>query len=303
MILSTALKNTHLASGEFEVMEDIYSKRIKSDILIIGSSRAWTHFNSQLLEEKTGESVYNLGIDGHTFRLQLLRYNEFILHNKPPKKVILSIEAATFEQRDLLYQGEQFLPYMLYNDSIQKYLKAYNAFNDIDYRIPLIRYIGQDQVLKTILTNFIHSSSPQEMYRYKGFHGQDRAWNDDFQKAKKEKPVYNIKTDKEIINLFCEFIADCQSQNIQVFLVYSPEYIDGQNYIRNRAEMMNIFDSIAITYKVPLIDYSDDPIVFEKRYFYNANHMNYQGANLFSDKLADTLINITHGIQKNNRRS
>jgi hypothetical protein len=294
--LSTLLKKTHVKTGEFEVSEDIYLHKIKSDLIIIGSSRAWTHFDSEILEKELKNATYNLGIDGHKFRLQLLRYQEFIKHNPAPKEIILSIEATSFEKRNVLYKGEQFLPYMLNNDSIQKYLKTYDGFENSDFKIPLIRYIGQDQVTRIILMNLIQNLQGKGNYRIKGYRGQDKTWNNDFEKAKKENPDYVIEIDREVISIFCDFIASCKAKNIAVYMVYSPEYIEGQNYVINRAKMMTIFDSIANQYEIPLIDYSNHPISFDKQYFYNASHMNITGAKLFSQDLGKKLLKINDSL-------
>lgn len=296
LLLSNLLKNTHVKSGEFEVSEDIYQHKIKSDLIIIGSSRAWTHFDSEILEKELGNTTYNLGIDGHKFRLQLLRYQEFIKNNPAPKEIILSIEATSFEKRNVLYKGEQFLPYMLNNDSIQKYLESYDGFDNIDFKVPLIRYIGQDQVTRILLMNLIQNLQGKGNYRTKGYRGQEKTWNNDFEIAKKENPDYEIEIDREVISIFCDFIESCQDENINTYLVYSPEYIEGQHYVKNRAEMMNIFDSIADEYKIPLIDYSNHPISFDKQYFYNASHMNIRGATLFSQDLGKKLLKLNDSL-------
>ena len=55
-----------------------------------------------------------------------------------------------------------------------------------------------------------------------------------------ETTDYEIEIDREVISIFCDFIESCQDENINTYLVYSPEYIEGQHYVKNRAEMMNI---------------------------------------------------------------
>jgi hypothetical protein len=97
------------------------------------------------------------------------------------------------------------------------------------------------------------------------------------------------KIDKESVILFEKFIVDSKKRNIPIIFVYTPEYIEGQHFVSNRAEIMALYKKIAIQYNIPFIDYSSDPMCFNKDYFYNAEHLNLKGANLFSSKLATDL--------------
>lgn len=67
--------------------------RIKADVLIIGSSRAAHHYNSKIMQEALGMSVYNAGSDGMG-----LMYGSCILNSTlkrcKPKIVILELSDA-----------------------------------------------------------------------------------------------------------------------------------------------------------------------------------------------------------------
>src|SRR5690606_33484347 len=109
------LKQSNYYKGEFEVMNDIYDGEAKTDVAVYGSSRAWVHFNSQILADELGMSVYNFGIDGHNFWLQYWRHLELIKYCGKPKYIIMAVDALSLERRDDLYNADQFLPYMLWN--------------------------------------------------------------------------------------------------------------------------------------------------------------------------------------------
>ena len=56
---------------------------------------------------------------------------------------------------------------------------------------------------------------------------------------------------------------------------------------------MNIYINIfQKKYDIPLIDYSSYSTCLSKDYFYNAEHLNLTGTNLFSEKLAYDLKKI-----------
>ena len=81
-----------------------------------------------------------------------------------------------------------------------------------------------------------------------------------------------------------------------MIFVYTPEHIEGQHFVSNRAEIMAFYKKIADKYNIPFIDYSADSMCYNKDYFYNSEHLNLKGANMFSQKLASDLKKIIKTI-------
>ena len=52
---------------------------------------------------------------------------------------------------------------------------------------------------------------------------------------------------------------------------------------------MNLYSHYSKKYQIPCYDYSNDTICFQKKYFYNASHLNRKGAELFTHQLVNTL--------------
>ena len=71
--------------------------------------------------------------------------------------------------------------------------------------------------------------------------------------------------------------------------MYAPEHITGQDFVKNRSEIIQIFEDAARTYTIPFLDYSNDSMNQHKKYFYNASHLNKKGAELFSRQLTQDL--------------
>ena len=120
----------------------------------------------------------------------------------------------------------------------------------------------------------------------------DRKWNQDFQAAKDSLGKYVAKLDSNSILLLEKFILECKDLNIDLVFVYTPEYIDGQRFVKNRKEVLNIFKEFSITYNLKFLDYSHDSICLNKNLFYNASHLNKKGADVFSKKFASDLKKI-----------
>jgi hypothetical protein len=289
IFISTNLKKLNQYAGkEYSTWNDIFDGKINSDLLIYGSSRACQNFDPSMISDSLHISSYNLGIEGHNFFLQYLRHTILLKNNKKPKAIILSVDMFTLQKRKDLYNLEQFLPYMLWNKEIKGGTINYEGFVSMEYEIPLIRYYGQTKTLEKT-TRLILGNLSNPVKKIKGFKAKNLFWNSDFDKAKLTMKKYEVKLNYETLLLFERFITECKSQNIKLIFVYSPEYIEGQKFIKNRGEIMSIYSKFSKQYHIPFYDYSKDTISFQKKYFYNTNHLNLIGTELFTARLIDSL--------------
>ncbi len=295
IFISNQLKQSHNLSGEYEVLSDLYGGHANCDIAIYGSSRAWVHINPQILEDSLGVSAYNFGIDGHNFWLSYLRHLDLLKYNDKPKQIIMSVDIFALQKRSNLYQMEQFLPFMLWNGNIRKYTSTYIGYNILDYFIPLKRYFGQKTILKEC-SAIARNKNPFNEFRTKGYAGMNRTWNSDLEKAQSMQDKFQVHMHQESIELFERFINECKEDNIDLVLVYTPEYIEGQNFIANRNDILDIFKNFAEEYGLLYLDYSDHEMCLNRDYFYNASHLNKEGAELFTRVLAEDLLAHTPEI-------
>lgn len=194
----------------------------------------------------------------------------------------------TLVKRDDLYQPDQFLPYMLWNKNITNYTKSYLGYSTLDYYIPLLRFAGKFGAIKSGIKYGI-VEKPIKHYRDKGYKGMDRIWNSDLDEAKENIKSLNINIDQKSLKLFEQFIKECISTNTMLILVYTPEYIEGQNFVSNRKEVIDIYANLAKKYNILFLDYSGDNMCKNKNLFYNSSHLNKEGAEIFSKKLAKDL--------------
>lgn len=276
-------KSNSFAEKEYSTWNAIIDGKVNSDIVIYGSSRAWKHINPTMINKSLNVSTYNLGIDGHNFWLQYLRHSLLLENNTRPKLIILSLDVFTLQKVDDLYNLEQFLPYMLWNTKIKDATISYNGYNLMDYNIPLIRYFGRGNAIQTSM------KGKSQVERIKGYQGQNQQWNNDFDKAKSVMKNYEKSLDTASIILFEKFLKECRNKKIKIIFVYSPEYIKGQKFIKNRSQIISLYKKMSNKYNIPFYNYSNDPLCFKKKYFYNATHLNKTGAEIFTKKLIDSL--------------
>lgn len=288
LIISNLISNSEdYALGETKVWNDIYNGNVNSELVVYGSSRAWVQFNSQILADELNQSTYNLGVDGHNFKLQYFRHKELLRFNTKPKKIIMSVDIFSLKFQDELYNQQQFLPFMLWNENIKDYLSKYIGFSVYDFYIPLFRYKGSLSTFKTIIYNLL--GKEPEFRRIKGYRAVEEQWNNDFYNAKSKNDFYEIKIDSTTSNLFESFIRECKNEKIELILVFSPEYIEGQNYVKNRVELITKYQNFAKKYNLLFLDYSNNPICLEKKYYYNAQHLNKDGSEAFTKQLIKDL--------------
>ncbi len=278
-----------LRSGDYIQWNDIRSGAAAADILVQGSSRAWTGFSPVIIGQATGMSVYNLGVDGYPLDMQLARYAMYREYNPKPKVIVQTLDVFGLVVRDKIYRPAQFLPYVG-EPYLRQNLSRYDYFHWYDYHLPLVRYRGDPGRVRLglfQLAGLYHSTSK----RVAGYQGQDRTWDpkplEDFVAANPNGTSYMI--DPAVEAGLDAMLERCSEEGVFVVFVYPPEYIRAQPVTTNRAEIMGTYQRLAAKYGFPFLDYSSDPICLDTKYFYNSQHMNTLGAETFSTEFAAEL--------------
>jgi hypothetical protein len=286
--LSRNLKK--LNSGESPVWRDIFEGKINSDIVIYGSSRAWQHIDPQALTDSLHYRAYNIGMQAYPFEMQYLRHQLLLKYNKKPKLIIHSLDFLTFQKRADLYDPAQFLPYMLWDTLVKKHTINYLGYTAFDYTLPLARYYGKTAPIHQAIS-LSSALAPNPPDRVRGYKGTGLEFTDAFAEGKAGMKTYTIKFDSATIRMFDDYLASCRRNNISVLFVYTPEYITGQRYVSNRAKLFALINKFSVKYHIPLYNYSKDTMCYQQKYFYNAEHLNAPGSDMFSKKFAAELKN------------
>ena len=283
-------KSGTFVTGEYQIWNDIYNEKINQDILLYGASRA-IYLNPSTFEDSLKTTCYNLGINGLGFSHIYLRHRELIKHNKWPKYIILSLDSFSLMKGVNLFNSDQFLPYMLGNENFRQYLKKVNKFTIFDYYVPLIRYYGRRKAIQEA----VKCSQPYYVnipLRHKGYMVLEMDWTDDLSIAQDSLGQMQVVNDHSSLALFDKFLKECKNHNTQVVFVNTPEYIEGQLFIKNRKEIISTYAMFSEKYDILFLDYSNDKMCYNRDYFYNSQHLNKIGAELFNIKLVSDLKNM-----------
>jgi hypothetical protein len=273
--------------GEFQTWNHIFESKINSDVIVSGSSRAWVHISPQILDSVLNVNSYNLGIDGYPFNMQDVRFKIYEKYNKKPQLIIQTADFITLQRRIDSYNKSQFFPY-LHEPLLRNELKKMKGFSNFDFYIPALCYHSNLSSIYAGIAVFFNIKDYSKD-RYKGYCGQEKNWN-----ASKLKEILSgdslvSEINPEVVQLFDLFLNHCKENEIQVIMVFSPEYIEATNFTKNKDEVMNIYRSFSRKYNFPFLDYSRDSLCYDTTYFYNATHLNKKGAELFSLKLANDI--------------
>ena len=273
--------------------EDIATSKINADTLIHGSSRAWVEFSPQIIDRSLKVNSYNLGIDGHQFLMQYYRFKMYLESNRKPKYIIQTLDIHTLSRRPDLYGITQFAPY-LDHPPIRKAVSYYEGFEWQDYLFPLCKYMNSKNMIVKGLIGFFR---PQTSCKYKGFQAQEKDWDDAFYKYKEanSKGTYQ-EVDNLTRQLFDEFLAYCAANDIYVILVYAPEYFEAQHLVTNRGVIMGLYKEYAKKYRIPFLDYSNHPVCFDTKYFYNSQHLNARGVAVFNEQLVSDIGSVLRDL-------
>ena len=282
---SNQLKNMALFSGEVQEWNQIKEGKTKAELAVFGSSRAFIQINPKILEKETKLNSYNFGLNGSKFKMQFYRFNIYLKHNPKPKIVVWNLDTFSFSHIEEVFQPNQYVPFMLWNRDLYKALDEYKSTNVWDFILPLYRYRDQVYWKDQISRSKKEKLGKDGLFRKEGFMSYDRKWDVNWTKMKKKNSDFDFND----YPLLEELIKRCKKENIKLVFTIAPEFYKGQDYMLNRDEVINRYKTTLQKYNLPLLDYSEDTISYQQKYFYNTTHMNNKGADVFTKELSQDL--------------
>jgi hypothetical protein len=248
------------------------------DILIFGPSTASYHYNSKILQEKLGMSVYNAGREGAGIYFQ---YGVLLatLERYKPKMIVFD-----FTFRDLYKRGGGFTSEVLkelapfYGTINREFdsLLIQTDFDKIRYSSNMLKYNGK---FFNILTGVFFSNRSFE----KGFTPLQGKLN--------EMPIVfeekNLVVDKDLKECLFLFLKRIKKEKIEVYVSISPQLMKfGPDVFQPLYEICNEL-------QVPIINnFSNQKFISDYSLFKDKGHLNSEGSTLFSNMLADTINQI-----------
>lgn len=274
----------------------IYAGKLNSEIIILGTSRAESHYDTEVICKITGLKAYNLGLSGAHYDLLKIRWKSYLNHNTKPKILILDLDDGALQNSENIFNKFQYLAYYdtpEYKSVAEKIDPDY-FFEKI---IPIYKYRGYEMnIFNQIKSQKKTSLCPNNI---NGYVEHDINWIEkDYLNFKRifSKSKLTAKFDINKYGLGLSvlrgIIKDCKKNNIKIFFVCSPSYYESQTYYpENKMRINLILKAISRENSIAYFNFSNDSLCYQKKYFYNSAHMNKKGAVIFSSKIGN-LINM-----------
>jgi hypothetical protein len=289
-----------IQTGQFGVSNWIVAGKINADIIITGSSRAVSHYDPRIIESVTGLTAFNIGLNGSQTDMQLAVLKTYLRHNRKPKIVFHNLDAFSFVMTTEVYDPAQYMPYLGEPDIYA----ALHIINPVLWwkckYMPLYGYAVDDMRLDWLQGPLgLLGWSPRSDF-FQGFNPRAGQWTEDFTSFKGANPD-GVRFDIQPagVKVMQDLIQTCHDNGITLIFVYSPEYAPMQFLTQNRAAIFGKFRELAQPYNVPLWDFSHWNEAGNTAFFVNSQHLNAEGAKIFSTDLAQRLADELPQLKTN----
>ena len=280
-----------IETSHFGVFNRIVSGGINAEILITGSSRAFSHYDPRIIQQATGYTTFNIGVNGSQTDMQLAVLKTYLKHNRRPSLLVHNLDSFAFETTHggVSFPG-LYLPYLSEEP-------LYTTLAHIDRGIwksrylPLYGYAVEDMNFTWLSASVrwsagtrprtVTSDSSQDIHHGQAISSRSSAVTQTASDGR------SSPRDSSCSKNSC---VCAESLAFTCFSWYSPVYYEMQALERNRAEVFARFQELAERHGASLWDLSRSPVAFDRAYFYNSQHLNAKGAARFSADVAAALV-------------
>lgn len=268
----------------------VASGDIRAEILFQGSSRVEMMLNPAIVEAKTGLRCYNLGLNGNSIEHQLALLQLYLRHNPKPKYLFLEISPEYLQQSNLGFYVFAFV-LQLRDPYFGQLVRERDPFFYALSHVPLLKYaLFNHTLVPEALAGLGRwlAGGPREAGYQKGFSPSPFVrFDDTFDRFRANHPGgFVADTDSGKYAAFRRYFRFARSQGLRVFAYEAPLLAEHRRLHRNRAEQLALFDTLCRREGVPFLHLDTTRRWSDRRYFYNANHLNFKGTDLFTSQLS-----------------
>lgn len=276
----------HSQVREYQIWEDVFNSKITANMVVLGSSRAYAHYNPEIFDNILKTDFYNLGLNGKLVDLDVFRYHQYKKYNNhQPQYILWDIMPFSFDFSEG-YGDEQYMAYIWNKDIWKEIHNSRHGITWFDRLVPLLRYWR---------TNMIHSYPNAVMQVYKGYRKEFTPFDSKELNLISDNSL-QCNYNSTVIGLFEKTIEEIKNDGSTVVLVFSPLYKDGQKKYCQLDVFIDTVAQIASRHNCLFLNYLPSTINEDSSLFKNATHLNSIGADVFSSLLTydlDSIFNIT----------
>lgn len=254
-------------------------KKVDSDVIILGSSRANHHYIPSIVEDSLSLSTFNCGKDGKPFYYSAAMFDA-ISKRYTPKIVIIDIEpnflSSGFADYDEVYE---LYPFYNENDMFKKIIHKKSRFENIKIMSSMYKYNSRFIAIfgRIFLPDYIsekgYMALPNKGYKYPEL-------------ISKNEIEINDSVDEFTVSLLNEIIHISKEKNIKLIFSISPRY-STLNYkgINSYKELIHILEKT----NVHFYDNGGISLISNNEFYKDGAHLNDNGARVFTSLLINQI--------------
>lgn len=269
---------THKLNGDYRATDHLIRDSV-DELVVLGSSVALNSIDTKKVSDSLDIMAYNGGSNGQSlpFYLTLME----IIADKPGlKTVILGMKESSLCDEGLGNRYNLLVPYYDSGyEGIDSRMESKSALDKILLKSSLYRY--NSIWFRILLYTFMDPGLVEEC----GFVAKDipKYYPHKIKVEETEDTVTDERRQE-----FEKFVSLCKEKNIRLIICVPPRYEDvgdknpGELYLRERA-LSNDFEL--------WFDVKDTSISYDSTLFYDNTHLNYLGADKYTDIVISRLKN------------
>lgn len=257
-------------------------EKTHEELLVFGSSRAYSHYFPDILEKELKMSYYNVGHDAASimYSRALLKG---ILRRYKPRAIILDIRYDDLEIKKMNYDMlSALLPYYQTHPEIRDILLLRSRFEAIKLLSQIYPFNSH---LLSILTAKLKNNAIRWVDK-KGYSNNNNKWKFGL---KLEDLSNRNNIDPVAVQNLIEFIQDIKKSDIKLLVVMSPYY----RVFKGQSKSMMLIKTICDEYGIYFLNYSQlEKYLFNPELIFDPNHLNQFGAIQFTEDLCKNITEI-----------
>lgn len=253
--------------------QTLHAEHPDADLVFLGSSRAWAHFDPVFFEHTFGVKSVNIAVTGHSeIALATLRLENYLSKNKAPRFAIFNFDPMANadknnSQNNFVIKND-LARYAFWPDKRDAAIVDYFKFDAAEKYIPAYAIIKNKMLFSHLM--------PKRTNRYTefGYENNTEMW-DTLKNPVTDLMKKHYFPDSEtpaITESLERLHGVCRKHGIELLCIQTPVYksvYDPPYFARTK--------EICARLKIPYIDMESAVFRNNVSYFYNSNHMNRKG--------------------------
>lgn len=260
-------------------LELVLSGEINKGLIVLGSSRGARNIIASQIEDSLNIPSYNLSYPGSDIEFHEFLLRSLIKYNKKPKVVLLAVDdpSELLPSESINFRLDRLYPLSKYNyinnELVKRGEKSFLSKFLVLARINKRNFDIREKSFSSLDSIMQCGSMPISFQRENRdfiFDNNNNNYNVDAELAEKVK-AFKILQDL------------CMNNNIQLFIIYSPNFSSHNILFEKRIKELSHPMVSSIVYD------NTNPIYKNKDYFYDEGHLKINGAIIFTNEIISRL--------------